>query len=130
MSLDREVCLCFHVTLRKLLSFLRIERPKQASQLSECFGAGTGCGWCRPILQKMFEQAQSSANLTAGYSVDSQQTPPETPLPSQSATGDGNPTLSGWEELTDEEYAARRDRYIAQGKGQPPQFPRTSPKSS
>ena len=45
MELDDEVCLCFHVTKRKLLSFLRVEQPRRAGQLSECFGAGTGCGW-------------------------------------------------------------------------------------
>ena len=27
MELDDEVCLCFHVTKRKVLAFLRVERP-------------------------------------------------------------------------------------------------------
>ncbi len=54
MQLDDEICLCFHVTQRKLLSFLRVQQPRRASQLSECFGAGTGCGWCRPYLRQMF----------------------------------------------------------------------------
>jgi bacterioferritin-associated ferredoxin len=58
-ELDREICLCFHVTRRKVVNFLRVEKPKRAAQLSECFGAGTGCGWCRPFLQKMFEEAVS-----------------------------------------------------------------------
>ncbi len=57
MQPDDEICLCFHVTQRKLLSFIRVERPQRASQLSECFGAGTGCGWCRPYLQQMFAEA-------------------------------------------------------------------------
>jgi len=39
------------------LNFIRIEKPKRVGQLSDCFGAGTGCGWCRPFLEKMFEQA-------------------------------------------------------------------------
>ena len=43
-QLDQKVCLCFHVSRRKLLNFLRIERPRVASQLSQCGGAGTGCG--------------------------------------------------------------------------------------
>ena len=51
---QQEVCLCFHVTRRKLENFLRIERPPWLSQLSECQGAGTGCGWCRPVLQRLF----------------------------------------------------------------------------
>lgn len=57
MQLDDEVCLCFHVTKRKLQNFLRIERPRRAAQLSECFGAGTGCGWCRRYLEQMFAGA-------------------------------------------------------------------------
>ena len=53
---NREICLCFHVSQRKLLNFIRIEQPKRAAQLSDCFGAGTGCGWGRPYLRQMFEQ--------------------------------------------------------------------------
>ena len=58
MELDDELCLCFHVTKRKVMNFLRVEKPRRAAQLSECFGAGTGCGWCRPYLKRLFEQAQ------------------------------------------------------------------------
>jgi NAD(P)H-nitrite reductase large subunit len=61
MQLDDEVCLCFHVTKRKLVNFLRIEKPRRAAQMSECFGAGTGCGWCRRYLTKMFDAAQPGA---------------------------------------------------------------------
>jgi bacterioferritin-associated ferredoxin len=57
MQLDDEVCLCFHVTKRKVSNFLRVEQPRRAGQLSECFGAGTGCGWCRGYLQRMFDEA-------------------------------------------------------------------------
>ena len=57
MELDEELCLCFHVTQRKVVNYLRIEKPRRAAQLSDCFGAGTGCGWCRPFLQKLFDQA-------------------------------------------------------------------------
>ncbi len=57
MSPDDELCLCFHVTKRKVANFLRVEKPRRVGQLSECFGAGTGCGWCRPFLQRMFEAA-------------------------------------------------------------------------
>jgi NAD(P)H-nitrite reductase large subunit len=57
MQLDDEVCLCFHVTKRKLINFLRVEQPRRAGQLSECFGAGTGCGWCRSYLQRLFDEA-------------------------------------------------------------------------
>jgi len=57
MDLNDELCLCFHVTKRKVVNFIRVEKPKRAGQLSECFGAGTGCGWCVPFLRKLFEQA-------------------------------------------------------------------------
>jgi bacterioferritin-associated ferredoxin len=57
MQLDDEVCLCFHVTKRKVINFLRVEKPRRAGQLSECFGAGTGCGWCRDYLTRLFNEA-------------------------------------------------------------------------
>ena len=41
MELDDELCLCFHVTKRKVVNFI----------------AGTGCGWCRPFLQRLLEQS-------------------------------------------------------------------------
>ncbi|PQO31994.1 (2Fe-2S)-binding protein [Bremerella cremea] len=60
MKPDDELCLCFHVTMRKVQNFCRIEKPRRASQLSECGGAGTGCGWCRPFLQRIFENQQQT----------------------------------------------------------------------
>jgi len=63
MDPDQELCLCFHVTRRKVVNFLRIEKPRRAGQLSECFGAGTGCGWCRPFLKQLFEQAASEGTV-------------------------------------------------------------------
>ena len=50
---DDTVCFCFHVPLRKIESYCRRERPKAASQISDCLSAGTGCGWCRPMLRKI-----------------------------------------------------------------------------
>jgi NAD(P)H-nitrite reductase large subunit len=64
MDLDAKVCYCFHVSKRKLLNFLRLHRPKVASQLSECGGAGTGCGWCIPFLKQLHHQS------TAGGATD------------------------------------------------------------
>ena len=57
MELDDELCLCFHVSKRKVLNYLRVHRPPVASRLSECGGAGTGCGWCRPFLKKLHRQS-------------------------------------------------------------------------
>lgn len=72
MQPDDELCLCFHVTKRKVVNFLRIEKPRRVGQLSECFGAGTGCGWCRPFLQRLFDQA-----VAAGETSDELPTPEE-----------------------------------------------------
>lgn len=60
MKPDDELCLCFHVTRRKVENYLRIEKPKAPAQLADCYGAGTGCGWCRPLLKKLFEAHRNS----------------------------------------------------------------------
>jgi NAD(P)H-nitrite reductase large subunit len=65
MELDDELCLCFHVTKRKVINFLRVEQPQRESQLAECHGAGTGCGWCRPFLKKLFEAAHTRGAASA-----------------------------------------------------------------
>lgn len=57
MTDDDKICYCFHVSRRKLVNFVRLQKPKVASQLSQCGGAGTGCGWCIPFLKQIFRQA-------------------------------------------------------------------------
>ncbi|MEZ6130309.1 MAG: (2Fe-2S)-binding protein [Planctomycetaceae bacterium] len=89
VELDDKLCYCFHVTQRKVVNYIRVHRPQVASQLSECGGAGTGCGWCVPFLRKCFE----AGTFEAGTEVQSVA-----------------------DELTAEEYAARRSAYIAAGK--------------
>ena len=69
--LDQKVCLCFHVTRRKLINFIRIEKPRVPSQLSQCGGAGTGCGWCIPFLKQLHRA------MTSGGDVDLDQLTPE-----------------------------------------------------
>lgn len=54
---DQELCLCFHVSRRKVIQFIRATKPRVASQLSECYGAGTGCGWCRPLLTRLLTES-------------------------------------------------------------------------
>ena len=53
LELDDTICFCFHVPLRKVESFCRREKPQAASQISACLSAGTGCGWCIPMLRKV-----------------------------------------------------------------------------
>lgn len=58
MNDDDELCLCFHVTRRKVVQYLRTQKPAAPTQLSDCFGAGTGCGWCRPFLKRLWQADQ------------------------------------------------------------------------
>ncbi len=92
MDLDAKVCYCFHVTRRKLLNFVRQRKPKVPSQLSECGGAGTGCGWCIPFLKQIHAQGDTElevltpeeyARRRAEYIKAGKGTPPPgaTPLP-------------------------------------------------
>ena len=53
MKPDDEVCLCFHVSLRKIRTYLSRENPPVASLISECLSAGTGCMWCVPFLKHL-----------------------------------------------------------------------------
>ncbi len=71
MSPDDPVCLCFHVTRRKVVNFIRVEKPQRASQLSQCGGAGTGCGWCRDYLTRMLAAAKAGEDIGAALPEDS-----------------------------------------------------------
>ena len=102
MDLDDKVCLCFRVSKRKLVNYLRRELPRVPSQLSECGGAGTGCGWCIPFLKQLFRQemregdgiarspmsAEEYARQRAEYIRVEKKTPPPgaEPLPSLPCT--------------------------------------------
>ncbi|MFO0975027.1 MAG: (2Fe-2S)-binding protein [Planctomycetaceae bacterium] len=68
MKPDDKLCYCFHVTQRKVQNFIRLHQPRVPSEISECGGAGTGCGWCVPFLRKLFDAAK--ANETATIEID------------------------------------------------------------
>lgn len=53
MDPDDDVCVCFHVPLRKIRAYLARENPPVPSLISDCLGAGTGCGWCVPFLKHL-----------------------------------------------------------------------------
>ncbi len=61
MGPDDRICYCYDVSFRKLWNFAVSKRPTRASQMSECLGAGTGCGWCIPTLKRIFEAARQGA---------------------------------------------------------------------
>src|SRR5437016_7347333 len=100
MDLDDKVCYCFHVSKRKLVNFTKREQPRVASQLSQCGGAGTGCGWCIPFLKQLHQQAVAGGTVEldrldaaeygrrrAAYIRSGGGTPPPgaTPLPDEDA---------------------------------------------
>ena len=91
MNLDDKVCYCFHVSRRKLVNWVRLHQPQVPSQLSECGGAGTGCGWCIPFLKLIHKRGMAETADDAAL-----------------------------DQLTPEEYAALRAEYVKAGKGTPP----------
>lgn len=70
MELDDKLCYCFHVSKRKVVNFIRLNQPRVPSQLSECGGAGTGCGWCVPFLEKCFRAESGEAETSIQLSAD------------------------------------------------------------
>ena len=112
MNPDDPVCLCFHVTRRKVQSFIRVEKPRRPSQLSQCFGAGTGCGWCRPYLERMLTQSLEQS----GAEKKSSQKPDSSSLPEPGSSVDSPDTS----ELTLAEYKKARAKYVREGGGTPP----------
>ena len=102
MELDDELCLCFHVSQRKVRNFIRVERPARPGQLSECFGAGTGCGWCRPFLRRLFDEAVARGETLADPNAWTDE------------------SLQSCEELSSREYARKRTDYVKAGGGTPP----------
>jgi len=56
MMPDDNVCICNHVTLRKLVNYIMRERPAVPSLISQCLAAGTACGWCVPFLRRLHRE--------------------------------------------------------------------------
>ena len=63
MKPEDYICVCNRVPLSKLQKFLKRQNPAVASQLSECLGAGTSCGWCIPFLEKLHRQQKAGEEL-------------------------------------------------------------------
>ena len=70
VKLDDQICYCFHVSLRKLVNYAKREQPARPSGMSECLGAGTGCGWCIPILCMIHRQTAEGRDYSEGVSVE------------------------------------------------------------
>jgi bacterioferritin-associated ferredoxin len=65
MELDDTICYCFHISKRKILNFIRVHQPRRASQISECGGAGTGCGWCVSFLKRYFAESDGQSSMSS-----------------------------------------------------------------
>jgi NAD(P)H-nitrite reductase large subunit len=70
MDLDGTLCYCFRIPKRKIVNFVKQTRPARASRISECFGAGTGCGWCIPFLKRIHRE------IVAGDVVEAEDVQP------------------------------------------------------
>jgi len=57
-----DLCVCFHVPRQKIEKHIRLVRPRFASQCSDCYGAGTGCGWCIPFIERLHERIMAGAD--------------------------------------------------------------------
>ena len=97
MQVDDDLCLCFHVSWRKVMNYIRVHRVRIPSQLAECQSAGTGCGWCRKAMLRLVEKFQSGAP-----DADELQAWLDEAYPSS------------------KDYVAGRKDHIAAGKGSPP----------
>jgi bacterioferritin-associated ferredoxin len=71
MNLDHQLCYCYHISKRKIINFVKQTRPKRASQISDCYEAGSGCGWCIPFLIKIHRQ------VVGGEAVEEDNLSPE-----------------------------------------------------
>jgi bacterioferritin-associated ferredoxin len=95
---DDQLCLCFHVTWRKVINYIRVHRVQVPSQVSECQSSGTGCGWCRKSISRLVQQMKDQ---------------PPNASEIESWLVEQYPTSAA--------YRAGRVKYIAAGHGQPPE---------
>ncbi len=105
---DDTICFCFHVPLRKIENFCRIDKPQAASQISECLSAGTGCGWCVPMLRKI--HGRLCGEYRPAWRRDDADD-----LDYHSAERD-----AADKELDADAYQAGRERYLAKTNRKPP----------
>ncbi len=71
MEPSDDLCVCFHVPAHKIEKFIRLNDPQVVSQCSECYSAGTGCGWCIPFIERMFEDiAAGCDSVSTGMSAE------------------------------------------------------------
>jgi bacterioferritin-associated ferredoxin len=114
MNPDDPVCLCFHVTRRKVVNFIRVEKPRRPSQLSQCFGAGTGCGWCRPFLERLLAEELKTNRGQSAESAESAESAVSSPGPLKTEPQES------LDQISYQQYAQARAKYVKDGGGKPP----------
>ncbi|MEI8196214.1 MAG: (2Fe-2S)-binding protein [Phycisphaerae bacterium] len=116
---DDTVCFCFHVSLRKVETFCKVQKPQVASQISDCLSAGTGCGWCVPMLKRIHKQC-CAENLPWWRKIEepAASPTPSATTPAPAADAANSPPLA--DDIDAEAYKAGRANYLKQGKGKPP----------
>jgi hypothetical protein len=83
--------------------------------LAECYGAGTGCGWCRPFLKRLFDAQLGRESFATGGSSTSSESPvanDSRPLPPANLAAGNLPSAA--------DYARGRSDYVRAGGGTPP----------
>jgi len=109
--------MCFHVSLRKVKKFIRLEKPVRASQISQCYGAGTGCGWCRPFLEKLLAESDSVSGTDptaeSSFAIESPS------AHQQKSLLDDRPA-TGIENISPNAYADLRNTYLEKSQGRRP----------
>jgi hypothetical protein len=63
MDAGDHVRLCFHVTLYKLATFMKRQKPMVVSRLNGCLDGGTGCRWCVPFLEEPHRRREAVAAI-------------------------------------------------------------------
>ena len=67
---EDELCVCFHVSRAKVIRYVKREKPRYASLISECLSAGTGCGWCVPYLTRIHDDVLAGREPEPAMSRD------------------------------------------------------------
>ncbi len=80
MQLDDEVCLCFHVTKRKILNHLRVHRPRVPSQLTACGGSRDRLRVVRFVSEKVFRAGPTESGRGRRHRLGTRVRPRTGPL--------------------------------------------------
>jgi bacterioferritin-associated ferredoxin len=123
---DDTICFCFHVPLRKIESFCRREKPRAPGLISDCLAAGTGCGWCIPMLTRI--HTRICGQYKPWWKDEPGATPATKPPSQEGGTGYHSAEREATVDAIDAAaYAAGRSRYLAETHRQAPRVDPADP---